>query len=65
MLLNSKFCVSETALGTPEDNAFVESFFKTMKREKVYFKPSKKMKELLLQVPTFIDEVDNRKRFKT
>lgn len=51
-----------SAVGTPEDNAFIESFFKTMKREEVYFKQYKTMKEVLLQLPTFIDEVYNKKR---
>lgn len=49
-------------LGTPEDNAFIESFFKTLKKEEVYFKNYKTMKNVINNLPNFIDEVYNKKR---
>jgi putative transposase len=61
-LLENGFEISMSAVGTPDDNAFIESFFKTLKREEVYFKQYKSMKEVLSQLPTFIDEVYNKKR---
>jgi len=36
-----KFKISQSRLATPEDNAYIESFFKTLKREEVYFKDYK------------------------
>jgi transposase InsO family protein len=37
-LTENKFKISQSRLATPEDNAYIESFFKTLKREEVYFK---------------------------
>jgi putative transposase len=47
---------------TPEENAYIESFFKTMKREEVYVKDYKTMKDVLNNLPKFIDEIYNEKR---
>ena len=49
-------------LATPEDNAFIESFFKTLKKEEVYFRKYKTMKDVINNLPNFIDEVYNKKR---
>jgi Transposase and inactivated derivatives len=49
-------------LATSEDNAYIESFFKTLKREEVYFKEYKTMKDVLSNLPRFIDEIYNTKR---
>ncbi len=49
-------------VGTPEDNAYIESFFKTMKKEEVYFKDYMTAKDVIQNLPRFIDEVYNRKR---
>ena len=49
-------------LATPEDNAYIESFFKTLKKEEVYFKGYKTMRDVINNLPKFIDEVYNKKR---
>lgn len=56
------FKISMSAVGTPEDNAFIESFFKTLKREEVYVKKYYNLQEVVKHLPKFIDEVYNRKR---
>jgi putative transposase len=56
------FEISMSAVGTPEDNAYIESFFKTLKKEEVYFKDYMTMKDVMLNLPKFIDDVYNRKR---
>lgn len=61
-LMNHGFEISMSALGTPEDNAFIESFFKTMKKEEVYFKQYRTMEDVQKNLPKFIDEVYNKKR---
>jgi transposase InsO family protein len=61
-LMDNKFQISMSRPGTPEDNAFIESFFKTLKKEEVYFKNYKTMKDVINNLPNFIDEVYNKKR---
>jgi transposase InsO family protein len=56
------FQISQSRIATPEDNAFIESFFKTMKKEEVYFKEYRTMSDVIKNLPKFIDEVYNRKR---
>jgi putative transposase len=56
------FEISMSAVGTPEDNAYIESFFKTLKKEEVYFKDYLTIKDVMMNLPKFIDEVYNRKR---
>jgi transposase InsO family protein len=61
--LNARgFRISMSRVATPEDNAFIESFFKTLKREEVYFKDYETMRDVINNLPHFIDEVYNRKR---
>jgi putative transposase len=49
-------------VATPEDNAFIESFFKTLKKEEVYFKNYQTLRDVAENLPKFIDEVYNCKR---
>ena len=48
--------------GNPYDNAKVESFFKTLKREEVYINQYRNYDEALANIGPFIDAVYNRKR---
>jgi transposase InsO family protein len=61
-LNHHKFQISMSRLATPEDNAYIESFFKTLKKEEVYFKGYKTMRDVIINLPKFIDEVYNKKR---
>jgi putative transposase len=61
-LTSHDFRISMSKVGTPEDNAFIEAFFKTLKREEVYFKKYETMKQVIEHLPRFIEEVYNRKR---
>lgn len=61
-LQEQKFEISQSRLATPEDNAFIESFFRTMKKEEVYFKNYRTMDDVIKNLPKFIDEVYNTKR---
>jgi transposase InsO family protein len=61
-LKKNNFQISQSRLATPEDNAFIESFFKTMKKEEVYFKDYKTMNDVIKNLPKFIDEIYNKKR---
>lgn len=61
-LLNHGFKISMSRLATPEDNAYIESFFKTLKREEVLFKDYKTMDQVIKNLPRFIDDVYNKKR---
>lgn len=61
-LRKNNFQISQSRVATPVDNAFIESFFKTMKKEEVYFKDYKTMNEVINNLPKFIDEVYNTKR---
>lgn len=61
-LLENGFEPSMSRPATPEDNAFIESFFKTLKKEEVYFKKYNNLNDVLKSLPKFIEEVYNKKR---
>lgn len=61
-LTKNNFQISQSRLATPEDNAYIESFFKTLKREEIYFKDYKTMNDVKNNLPRFINDVYNSKR---
>jgi transposase InsO family protein len=61
-LLKNGFQISMSRTATPEDNAYIESFFKTLKREEIFFKDYKVLGDVKDNLPKFIDEVYNTKR---
>ena len=54
--------VSCSRRGNPYDNAFAETFFKTLKREEVYLWDYETYIDVMERLPNFIDEVYNTKR---
>jgi transposase InsO family protein len=48
--------------GNPRDNAFCESFIKTLKKEEIYCRQYADLDDLSLHVAAFIDHYYNRKR---
>jgi len=62
-LLNANgILVSMSAKGSPYDNAFIESFFKTLKAEEVYLWEYETFADVIDRVPYFIEDVYNSKR---
>lgn len=56
------FRISNSAKGNPYDNAFVESFMKTLKQEEVYLANYQTYVDVMENLPRFIEEVYNEKR---
>jgi transposase InsO family protein len=54
--------ISMSRTGNPYDNAFAESFFKTLKREEVYLFEYETFLDVIERIPKFIEEVYNKKR---
>jgi len=54
--------ISMSRKGNPYDNAFVESFIKTLKYEEVYLKEYDTFNEAYQNIEKFIEEVYNKKR---
>jgi len=54
--------VSMTQTGNPRENAFAESFFKTLKVEEVYLKEYKTFEDAYRNIQRFIEDVYNAKR---
>ena len=56
------FQISMSRKGNPYDNAFVESFIKTLKYEEVYLNEYETFSDALENIGGFIDDVYNKKR---
>ena len=54
--------ISMSAKGNPYDNAFMESFYKTLKYEQVHLSNYETYADVIERLPIFIEEVYNRKR---
>jgi len=54
--------ISMSGKGNPYDNAFAESFFKTLKQEEVYLWEYETFSDVVERIPYFIEDVYNRKR---
>lgn len=61
-LRNGKFKISMSRKGNPYDNAFAESFMKTIKTEEVYLWEYRTLEDVLTRIPYFIEDVYNQKR---
>lgn len=62
LLVDSGFQVSCSRKGNPYDNAFAESFMKTLKDNEVHLWSYETILDVLERVPYFIEEVYNKKR---
>lgn len=62
ILTKNGFHMSCSRKGNPYDNAFAESFFKTLKSNEIDLKHFESMIDVLEKVPRFIEEVYNEKR---
>ena len=56
------FEISMAHVGNPYENAIMESFFKTLKYEEVYLCEYETYKDVIEQLPNFLDDVYNHKR---
>lgn len=61
-LEDHRFTISMSRKGNPYDNAFAESFMKTLKKEEVYLWQYESFTDVVERVPQFIESVYNRKR---
>jgi transposase InsO family protein len=61
-LLDRGIAISMSRKGTPQDNAFAESFMKTLKYEEVYRNEYANITQARAQIGHFLEEVCNRKR---
>lgn len=48
--------------GNPYDNAYAESFFKTLKHDEIYLYEYKTMRDVVERLPFFLEQVYNRRR---
>ena len=61
-LKSHDFMISMSRTGNPYDNAEMESFFKTLKYEEVNLSEYETLRDVVEQLPYFIEEVYNHKR---
>ena len=61
-LTNHGILISMTQTGNPRENAFAESFFKTLKVEEVYLKEYKTFEDAYRNIQRFIEDLYNAKR---
>jgi transposase InsO family protein len=54
--------ISMCSVGSPKENAFIESFFKTLKHEEILLNEYQTYEKVLERVPKFIEDVYNKKR---
>ena len=62
LLKQHQLAPSNSAKGNPYDNAFVESFMKTLKQEEVYLANYQTFLDVIAHLPMFIEAVYNEKR---
>lgn len=62
LLLSRGLRISMSRKGNPYDNAFAESFMKTLKHEEVLLSDYETYTDVIERVPYFIEEVYNKKR---
>ena len=62
LLQQNGFTISMSRSGNPYDNAFAESFMKTLKRDEVYLWEYESFIDVAERIPYFIEDVYNRKR---
>tara|TARA_Y100000031_G_C8076653_1_gene317646 strand:- start:239 stop:715 length:477 start_codon:yes stop_codon:yes gene_type:complete len=56
------FQISMSRKGNPYDNAYAESFMKTLKSEEVHLWEYRTMEDVQKRIPCFIEDVYNQKR---
>ncbi len=62
LLKESKIQISMSRKGNPYDNAYAESFFKTLKYEEVHMTEYESLEDAYTNIENFIEEVYNKKR---
>ena len=62
LLKSRQLRISMSRKGNPYDNAFAESFMKTLKHEEVLLSDYETYADVIERVPYFIEEVYNKKR---
>jgi putative transposase len=56
------FEISMSRPGNPYDNAFMESFYRTLKCEEVHLRNYERLEDVLKTLPEFLEQVYNRER---